>query len=139
MQWCRTSFLRRFCQRILMLCPMPTQLRSSMSNPGWTMSLVPIMSLMDRHLINSDVVPIPGESLRNTITLQGMPNHHSIGTRSSPITVLVLRTCISSTHLLLLSVTGRITNSVRKQAASSAYSARWEGQDASYSLGVGPS
>jgi hypothetical protein len=88
---------------------------------------------------SAGMFPLPGASLRNTITLlKGMPNH-LIGTRSSPITGLVLRTCISSTHLLLLSVTGRITNSVRNQAASSAYSAWWEGQDASYSLGVGPS
>jgi hypothetical protein len=83
--------------------------------------------------------PLAGASLHNIISLlQGKPNH-PIGKRGSPITRLVLRTCISSTHLLLLSVTGRITNSVRKQAASSAYSAWWEGQDASYSLGVGPS
>ena len=81
---------------------------------------------------SAGMFPLAGVSLRNTITpLKGKPNH-PIGTRSSPITGLAFRTCISSTHLLLFSVTGRITNSVRKQAASSAYSAwwEWEGQDA---------
>jgi hypothetical protein len=41
--------------------------------------------------------------------------NHPIGTRSSPIIGSVLRTCISSTHHLLL--TGHITNSVREKGS----------------------
>ena len=67
--------------------------------------------------------PLPGVSLRNTTTLLKSKPNLPIGTRSSPITDLVLSTWILSAHLLLLSVTCRITNSVRKQAASSTYSA----------------
>jgi hypothetical protein len=52
------------------LCPTP--LHSSMSNPGRTMSLVLITSLMDRHLVTLDPCPPTALSARSVSVLHSI-------------------------------------------------------------------